>query len=152
MVSIPACHAGDRGSIPRRGGVSFVVSNYIRNKAHPNVSILIAVTFLLPLWKWVPSFLTSPCSSVYVFGNASSRTGEVSKTRSSLNNVVNDVIVLESGLRIVYCIRSFLFTSSLECDQCFSDISTVPHHINFPDLFCFDLPDDRRSCKLSKNI
>ena len=51
MVSIPACHAGDRGSIPRRGGVSFVVSTYIRNKAHPNVSILIAVSFLLPLWN-----------------------------------------------------------------------------------------------------
>ena len=23
VVSIPACHAGDRGSIPRRGGVEF---------------------------------------------------------------------------------------------------------------------------------
>ena len=23
VVSIPACHAGDRGSIPRRGGVHF---------------------------------------------------------------------------------------------------------------------------------
>ena len=25
MVSIPACHAGDRGSIPRRGGFFFVI-------------------------------------------------------------------------------------------------------------------------------
>ena len=23
VVSIPACHAGDRGSIPRRGGLAF---------------------------------------------------------------------------------------------------------------------------------
>ena len=29
MVSIPACHAGDRGSIPRRGGVTFNVTNTI---------------------------------------------------------------------------------------------------------------------------
>ena len=26
VVSIPACHAGDRGSIPRRGGVVFFSS------------------------------------------------------------------------------------------------------------------------------
>ena len=26
MVSIPACHAGDRGSIPRRGGLTFCLS------------------------------------------------------------------------------------------------------------------------------
>lgn len=25
VVSIPACHAGDRGSIPRRGGEHFIV-------------------------------------------------------------------------------------------------------------------------------
>ena len=25
VVSIPACHAGDRGSIPRRGGILFTV-------------------------------------------------------------------------------------------------------------------------------
>jgi hypothetical protein len=25
VVSIPACHAGDRGSIPRRGGVIFLI-------------------------------------------------------------------------------------------------------------------------------
>ena len=34
VVSIPACHAGDRGSIPRRGGLSFfskipVLSHYL---------------------------------------------------------------------------------------------------------------------------
>ena len=34
VVSIPACHAGDRGSIPRRGGVMFfpkipVLSRYL---------------------------------------------------------------------------------------------------------------------------
>jgi hypothetical protein len=27
VVSIPACHAGDRGSIPRRGGQSFWKKN-----------------------------------------------------------------------------------------------------------------------------
>ena len=26
VVSIPACHAGDRGSIPRRGGTLFIFS------------------------------------------------------------------------------------------------------------------------------
>ena len=26
VVSIPACHAGDRGSIPRRGGYVFMTS------------------------------------------------------------------------------------------------------------------------------
>ena len=25
VVSIPACHAGDRGSIPRQGGLSFLL-------------------------------------------------------------------------------------------------------------------------------
>ena len=25
VVSIPACHAGDRGSIPRRGGITFAL-------------------------------------------------------------------------------------------------------------------------------
>ena len=29
MVSIPACHAGDRGSIPRRGGFFIFVYIYI---------------------------------------------------------------------------------------------------------------------------
>ena len=26
VVRIPACHAGDRGSIPRRGGVLFLIN------------------------------------------------------------------------------------------------------------------------------
>lgn len=34
VVSIPACHAGDRGSIPRRGGIFYVfkikIKEYIR--------------------------------------------------------------------------------------------------------------------------
>jgi len=84
--------------------------------------------------QWVHSFLTSPCSAVYAFGNVSSRAGEVSKTRLSLNTVGNDVNVLESGLRI-YCNRRYLFTSNLYCNQRFSDISTAPRDINFPDLF-----------------
>ena len=29
MVSIPACHAGDRGSIPRRGGIIFQIQSYL---------------------------------------------------------------------------------------------------------------------------
>ena len=28
VVSIPACHAGDRGSIPRRGGCFFILAVY----------------------------------------------------------------------------------------------------------------------------
>ena len=30
VVSIPACHAGDRGSIPRRGDFFFSFQNFIR--------------------------------------------------------------------------------------------------------------------------
>ncbi len=33
VVSIPACHAGDRGSIPRRGGNAFFPSMYVHKKA-----------------------------------------------------------------------------------------------------------------------
>ena len=33
MVSIPACHAGDRGSIPRRGGKNFLSSSKIQRKS-----------------------------------------------------------------------------------------------------------------------
>ncbi len=29
MVSIPACHAGDRGSIPRRGGIGFYLVFFV---------------------------------------------------------------------------------------------------------------------------
>ena len=29
VVSIPACHAGDRGSIPRRGGFCFIFQNML---------------------------------------------------------------------------------------------------------------------------
>ena len=34
VVSIPACHAGDRGSIPRRGGerTGFILSSHCQNK------------------------------------------------------------------------------------------------------------------------
>ena len=38
MVSIPACHAGDRGSIPRRGGFAFFpVKGYAYNKKKSHV-------------------------------------------------------------------------------------------------------------------
>ena len=33
VVSIPACHAGDRGSIPRRGEFFFSFRNFIRLSA-----------------------------------------------------------------------------------------------------------------------
>ena len=32
VVSIPACHAGDRGSIPRRGGCQIFFSSYLWEK------------------------------------------------------------------------------------------------------------------------
>ena len=35
MVSIPACHAGDRGSIPRRGVPFFPVHMYIVTSVQP---------------------------------------------------------------------------------------------------------------------
>ena len=32
VVSIPACHAGDRGSIPRRGDFLFLFNSYQKKK------------------------------------------------------------------------------------------------------------------------
>ena len=43
VVSIPACHAGDRGSIPRRGGHTFC-RNFKQNKQ-----------------VWRPKFMQRPC-------------------------------------------------------------------------------------------
>ena len=34
VVSIPACHAGDRGSIPRRGEVFFLLKTIFSSKNH----------------------------------------------------------------------------------------------------------------------
>ena len=45
VVSIPACHAGDRGSIPRRGAYSFLCV-FAYNKA---LSIMTAQVFVLQL-------------------------------------------------------------------------------------------------------
>ena len=32
VVSIPACHAGDRGSIPRHGDLFFLIENFLSFK------------------------------------------------------------------------------------------------------------------------
>ena len=37
VVSIPACHAGDRGSIPRRGANRFTLSSLVRSTVLPTV-------------------------------------------------------------------------------------------------------------------
>ena len=50
VVSIPACHAGDRGSIPRRGGPFFVLFLKI-------ILIIIIVIFRGSLFFWVWNFL-----------------------------------------------------------------------------------------------
>ena len=44
VVSIPACHAGDRGSIPRRGDVSFRVAKRVKSSVTPSTGDLVART------------------------------------------------------------------------------------------------------------
>jgi hypothetical protein len=45
VVSIPACHAGDRGSIPRRGGKIFVLILLFFLKMNSKLKIEMFVTF-----------------------------------------------------------------------------------------------------------
>ena len=56
MVSIPACHAGDRGSIPRRGGYFANKNTWRNNEIHLKsfyytFICLICQSFCRPLWQ-----------------------------------------------------------------------------------------------------
>ena len=76
-VSIPACHAGDRGSIPRRGGVLFFencwtikICSVLKNLEVTTLKIRqVPKIFWLPLPKsnFLYWSLTSPTLKVYFF-------------------------------------------------------------------------------------
>ena len=53
MVSIPACHAGDRGSIPRRGDF-LIFSNCNRDLRRVNVRKRMPFIFIIALSTYEP--------------------------------------------------------------------------------------------------
>ena len=77
------------------------------DKTDLNVSIAPAVSFLLYFGTTFSfsSFLTSLYNSswIYICDTVASWDGEVLKTKSSLSDVANNLLVLEVGVRIGYC-------------------------------------------------
>ncbi len=64
VVSIPACHAGDRGSIPRRGGVFFCISAFPRI-LYIYIYIKINLASKRVLLKAFYSLISALCSIIF---------------------------------------------------------------------------------------
>ena len=56
VVSIPACHAGDRGSIPRRGAMKLKPNNQTLKEINDSKIIAIDYYYLEKLFKWFTEY------------------------------------------------------------------------------------------------